>query len=209
MMKRMPFLVARLAIAALAYSAALSAQETVLQIDAGQTKVEFTLGDVLHTVHGTFALKRGEVRFDNSGRASGELVVDATSGQSGSEARDRRMHANVLESARYPEIVLRPDRLEGRVAPQGPSQVVLHGEFEIHGQSHEVALPLEIQGSGGQFTASGTLAVPYVKWGMKNPSTLFLRVNETVMITIHTVARPVAATADGQSPEGHRPVIPH
>jgi hypothetical protein len=31
---------------------------------------------------------------------------------------------------------------------------------------------------------------------MKNPSTLFLRVNDTVQITIHTVARPVPAVLD-------------
>jgi len=196
MMERMSAILPRLLLVALAGTAVASAQDTVLQIDASQTKVEFTLGDVLHTVHGSFALKRGDLRFDNSGRASGELVVDAASGQSGSAARDRRMHANVLESARYPEIVLRPSRVEGRVAAQGPSQVILHGMFEIHGQSHEVALPLEIEANGGQYTATGSFPVPYVKWGMKNPSTLFLRVNETVMITIHTVAHPVTATAD-------------
>jgi len=28
-----------------------------------------------------------------------------------------------------------------------------------------------------------------VKWGMKNPSTLILRVNDTVEITVHTAAR--------------------
>ncbi len=210
MMERMPVLphrlalgarvapVALLALLALAIAGVASAQETVLQIDAAHTKVEFTVGDVLHTVHGTFTLKRGDLRFDSSGKAAGELVVDATSGQSGSEARDRRMHANVLESARYPEIVFRLDRVEGKVAFQGPSQVRLHGMFEIHGQAHEVALPLQVDGAGGQFTATGTFPVPYVKWGMKNPSTLFLRVNETVAITIHTVARPVPAASDRQ-----------
>jgi polyisoprenoid-binding protein YceI len=198
MMKPMASPLRRLALALLAWSAAASAQETVLRIDAAHTKVEFTLGDVLHTVHGSFTLKRGDLRFDMAGKASGELVVDATSGQSGSEARDRRMHANVLESARYPEIVLRPDRVEGRVAAQGASQVRLHGTFEIHGQAHEVVVPLEVDGEGGQFTVTGSFPVPYVKWGMRNPSTLFLRVSDTVVITIHTVARPVAAASDEQ-----------
>jgi polyisoprenoid-binding protein YceI len=196
MMKRMLPFFPRLALAALVWSGAAFAQDTVLQIDAAHTKVEFTLGDVLHTVHGTFALKRGDVRFDSAGKASGELVVDAASGKSGSETRDRRMHANVLESARFPDIVFRPNHVEGRVAPQGPSQVRLHGIFEIHGQEHEMVLPLEVDGSGGQFTATGAFSIPYVKWGMKNPSTLFLRVNDSVVITIHTLARPVPSTSD-------------
>jgi polyisoprenoid-binding protein YceI len=196
MMKRMPRILPRLALATLACTLAATAQDTVLQIDASQTKVEFSLGDVLHTVHGTFALKRGDLRFDNTGNASGELVVDATSGRTGSALRDRRMHAMVLESARYPEIILRPNRVEGRVAAQGPSQVILHGIFQVHGHTHDVALPLEVEGNNGEFTATGSFAIPYVKWGMKNPSTLLLRVNDSVMITIHTVARPLAATAE-------------
>src|ERR1700730_2135863 len=80
-------------------AATIPAQETALQIDPDRTKVEFTLGDVLHTVHGTFLLTRGNIRFDTAtGKASGELVVDATSGESGSSARDKRMHSNILQS---------------------------------------------------------------------------------------------------------------
>jgi polyisoprenoid-binding protein YceI len=134
---------------------------------------------VLHTVHGSFLLKRGDIRFDAAtGKASGELVVDATSGASGSGARDRNMHKNVLESARYPEIVFRPDRVEGKVTLEGTSHVGLHGMFSIHGAEHEITLPAAI-----------AFAVPYVQWGMKNPSTLFLRVSDKVEISIHTVAR--------------------
>jgi len=165
-------------------------QDTVLQIDPAQTTVEFVLGDVLHTVHGTFQLKRGNIRFDVvSGKAAGELVVDAASGASGSKARDRRMNEHVLESEKYPDIVFRPDRLEGKLAMQGPSQVQLHGMFAIQGAEHEVTLPFDVVANDGQFTATTSFLVPYVKWGMKNPSTLILRVNDKVKIDIRTVAR--------------------
>jgi polyisoprenoid-binding protein YceI len=147
---------------------------------------------VLHTVRGSFLLKRGNIRFDSAtGKASGELVVDAASGESGNGARDRRMHKNVLESDRYPEIVFRPDRVEGKVAQQGASQVGLHGMFSIHGAEHELTLPVEVEAAGGQYTAAIVFAVPYVKWGMKNPSTFFLRVDDKVEIGIHTVASAV------------------
>ena len=165
-------------------------QETALRLDPAQTKVEFALPSLLHNVHGTFQLKHGDLRFDPAGGlASGELVVDATSGESGNGARDKRMHNSILQSATYPEIVFRPDRVTGKVAPQGRSEVELHGMFSIHGDAHEISLPLQVEAAGGQYTATGTFKVPYVKWGMKNPSTLLLRVNDTVEITIHTVAR--------------------
>uniref|UniRef100_Q029E4 YceI family protein n=1 Tax=Solibacter usitatus (strain Ellin6076) TaxID=234267 RepID=Q029E4_SOLUE len=162
---------------------------TSFVIDPAQTKVEFTLADTLHTVHGTFQLASGTLRFDPAtGAASGEVVVDARSGDSGSKARDKRMHANILESAKYPQIAFRPDRLEGKLAPEGKSQVQLHGMFSIHGAEHEITVPAVVESTGGQYNVAATFAVPYVKWGMKNPSNLILRVGDTVEISLHTVA---------------------
>jgi polyisoprenoid-binding protein YceI len=182
----------KLLLSALVASAALLAQQSALEMDPADTKVEFTLGDVLHTVHGTFALKHATMRFDPAtGQAAGEIVVDATSGASGSAARDRRMHKDILESARYPEIVFRPTRVEGRVAPQGTSQVQVHGTFGIHGADHEIVMPAEVEAAAGEYKLFVHFEVPYVKWGMKNPSTFILRVNDKVEIGIHTVARPL------------------
>ncbi len=172
----------------LAAGETLPSQPRSIAIDPAQTKVEFTLASLLHTVHGDFHLKRGTLSFDpRSGKASGELVVDATSGESGSPARDKRMHAAILESAQYPEIAFRPDRVDGKVAPEGKSQVQLHGLFTIHGVAHEILFPATVDAAGGQYTVAGTFEVPYVRWGMKNPSTLLLRVSDKVEITIHTI----------------------
>jgi polyisoprenoid-binding protein YceI len=78
-----------------------SAAEVTVELNPAQTRVGWTLGDVLHTVHGTFKLTRGTIRFDSeTGNASGEIVVDAASGESGSGSRVGRMNKNVLESAR-------------------------------------------------------------------------------------------------------------
>jgi polyisoprenoid-binding protein YceI len=158
-------------------------------IDPAQTKVDFTLSDVLHTVHGTFQLTSGTLSFDAAtGKASGELVVDARSGESGSKARDKRMHTNILESEKYPQIAFHPDRIEGKLAPEGKSQVQLHGMFSIHGAEHEISVPAAVDAAGSQYNVTATFAVPYVKWGMKNPSNLILRVGDTVEISVHTVA---------------------
>ena len=108
------------------------AQETVLQLDPAQTHIQFTLSDVLHTVHGSFRLKRGSIHYDfASGNASGEIVIDAQSADSGSGARDKRMHKNVLESEKFPEIAFLPDHVEGSLA-----KAKVHGTFRIHGQDH-------------------------------------------------------------------------
>ena len=169
-----------------AFALLLNAGETLV-VDTTQTKVEFTLPSLLHTVHGEFRLKRGALAFDAaSGKVSGELVIDATSGASGNESRDKRMHAAILESAKYPEIVFRPDRVDGKVAATGKSQVQLHGIFSIHGADHEILVPATVEAAGAEYAATATFEVPYVKWGMKNPSTLMLRVNDKVEIRVET-----------------------
>src|SRR5947209_20481664 len=69
-----------------------AASEIVLGIDPAQSKVHWTLGTTLHTVHGTFAFKNGTFHLDPaSGKAGGEIVVYATSGDSGNDGRDKKM----------------------------------------------------------------------------------------------------------------------
>ncbi len=200
-MKLVRLLLPQLVCAALLAAASIPTQEFSLEMDPTQTKVEFTLPSTLHTVHGSFALKRGSIRFDPlTGKVSGELVVDATSGNSGNSMRDRRMHQSILESERYPEIVLRPDRVEGKVASQGASQIQMHGMFAIHGAEHEIVMPIEVEAKGGNFTASGHFTVPYVQWGIKNPSTLFLHVSDKVEIEIQTIAHPAMNSASQPRP---------
>lgn len=176
-------------VAALVFCAAevvpAPAQDTALVVDPSHTSVQFTLGDVLHTVHGTFKLKRGALLVDPvSGKISGELVVDARSGESGSSMRDRKMHKEILESDRYPEISFRPDRIEGAISSSGKTSVKVHGMFNIHGIDREITVPAEVEMSPDHWSATVHFTVPYEKWGMKNPSTLFLRVNDFVEIDI-------------------------
>ena len=160
------------------------AQDTGYQLDPAQTTVKFTLGDVLHTVHGDFKLKHGALQIEPNGKISGEIVVDATSGDSGSGMRDRKMHKEVLESARYPEIAFRPDRVDGAVANSGKSSVMVHGMFSIHGTDREITVPAQVERNGDRWTAAVHFTIPYEKWGMKNPSNLFLRVNDSVEIDL-------------------------
>jgi polyisoprenoid-binding protein YceI len=161
------------------------AQETVLELDPAQTQIAFTLGDVLHTVHGMFKLRQGTISFNPAtGQAGGLVVVDAISGDSGSHARDHKMQKDVLQSDQYPEITFVPQQVQGQVLPAGDFKVQVMGNFTMHGESHPLTLSVQANATGEQLTASVTFSVPYVNWGLKNPSTLFLRVSSTVDIAI-------------------------
>jgi polyisoprenoid-binding protein YceI len=52
------------------------------------------------------------------------------------------MHKNILESARYPEIVFTPSRFAGEFHPQADSQLSVHGALGIHGADHEMDMPV-------------------------------------------------------------------
>jgi len=128
------------------------AQESVFTVDPLKSTVEFTLGASLHTVHGTFKLKSGEIHFDPAkGSATGAIVVDALSGESGNEGRDKKMHQEILETPKFSEIVFVPSRVQGTIAPQGTSQVAVTGVMKLHGKDHEMTLNFAVQpGTPGQ-----------------------------------------------------------
>ncbi len=166
-------------------SLGLTAQEKQLSLDPAKTEVHWTLGGTLHPVHGTFKFKSGAIRFDPAGgKASGELLVDAPSGESGNGSRDGRMHKNVLESAKFPVISFTPDRVEGKLAPSGTSTVQLHGSFKIHGTTHEITIPAKVEAAPDSAKFTATFTILYVAWGMKSPSTFLLKVDDKVEITI-------------------------
>jgi polyisoprenoid-binding protein YceI len=171
-------------------------QQLRFEFAPSTTSIRFTLGDILHTFHGSFQLKQGDVAYSIGTQAvHGALVVDATTGQSGSRMRDRKMHREVLESQRYSEIIFRPDRVNSEVAPAGTSTLEVHGIFSIHGVDHELTMPVQLQILPDYWVADAHFAVPYVKWGMKNPSMFFLRVSQSVEIEIHATGQNHSAAA--------------
>ncbi len=185
------FLLAIIAgLAVLILTPAARAQVTTVEIDPAQTKITFSLSGTMHTVHGRFTLKSGTIRFDTStGKMEGEAIADATSGESGNGGRDARMHREILESAKFPEIVFTPVQMTGRLAETGDSNLQISGRFRLLGQDHDVTLPVDVTAEGRNLQIAAHINIPYVQWGLKNPSNFFLRVSETVAIEIHAVGR--------------------
>lgn len=165
-------------------------QQRTFELDPAQTKVTFTIDSTLHTVHGTFQLKRGRIQFDSTtGNATGELVVDSSSGQSGSDGRDKRMHKEILESQKYSDIIFTPQHVKGAVTLDGKSQVDVDGLLTLHGQARPLTLTIQLDLQGGVGSTDCTFDVPYLKWGMKNPSNFILRVNDKVELHVHAIGR--------------------
>jgi len=158
----------------------------VLHFDPAHTQIRWTLDDVLHTVHGVFQLKGGLVSFTpSSGAAEGELLVDLDSGNSGDGARDRRMKKDILETETYPEAIFHPEKVSGTLRPGAAQQVTVDGTFTIHGHDHPLRMLVSAQMIDATHVHLTThFVVPYVAWGMKDPSTFILRVGKQVAVNV-------------------------
>jgi polyisoprenoid-binding protein YceI len=161
-----------------------------LTLDPATTAIHWTLGAVLHTVHGTFKLKSGSVHLNlNTGEITGAIVVDATSGESGDSARDQKMHHSILESTQYGTITFRPTHLIGTFQPNQAQTLTVDGVFNLHGQDHPLQLTVNLRPTSNAISLVTHFDVPYVQWGLKDPSTFVLRVSKDVSVDIEARAQ--------------------
>ncbi len=159
--------------------------ERLLTVEPASSAVTFLLEATGHDVEGRVDLGPAQIRFDpETGAISGELTAGARSAKTGNEKRDKTMHAKVLESDANPWFRFVPDRVIGMIAESGRSEFKLHGVLSIHGAEHEVTLPVVAEIEGTRVQATVKLDVPFVDWGMHDPSLFILRVAKVVNVSV-------------------------
>jgi polyisoprenoid-binding protein YceI len=189
-LKRSSLLLSLAAIALPAAIAQAQAPKVAVRLDPATTEIRWKLSGVPHSVHGTFHLKGGLVTLDPATTvAAGELLVDLSSGESGNKERDAKMQKDILQSDKYPEAFFRPAKITGSpeafILKSSATQTVeAEGTFNIHGADHPLVLKIEVKLDGDKATAATHFTVPYVEWGMKNPSHGLLRVGKSVDVEI-------------------------
>ena len=165
-------------------------------LDPATTAIHWTLNATVHTVHGIFKLTNGSLRIDPAtGNASGLIIIDAASGESGDGARDKRMDNVVLETSKYPTITFRPTHVSGKLDISAPGPIAVDGVMNIHGQDHPMQLTVDLQPKDSTIASKIHFDVPYVAWGMKDPSVMMFRVDKQVHIDLDAAAVPAASVA--------------
>jgi polyisoprenoid-binding protein YceI len=165
-----------------------SAQQQSFTVKPDSSQVAFVLGGSGHHVQGTFHVQSGSIVLDLRARAlSGQIVVAAGSGNSGESGRDKKMNSDVLDVSHFAEITFLPKSYEGTIAPTGDSNIQVYGVFTLHGTSHDITVPMQIHIDGSNIAAKGHFTVPYVQWGLKDPSIFILKVAKEVGIDLNLV----------------------
>ena len=176
-----------LSICSKALAVPASARQAVLELTPANTHIEYTLQGWPHITHGTFQLERGIIRIDPAtGKADGSVIVSAASANSGSHMRDSETKASILDVQRYPEITFTPQQAAGQRISRGEFPATIRGILTLHGTSHEITLDTTIRPSADRFTATTHFTVPYVAWGLKDPSLLVFRCAKTVEVDVTT-----------------------
>jgi polyisoprenoid-binding protein YceI len=170
------------------------AQHQTFTIAPGSSQVAFALGGSGHHVNGTFHVQSGSIDFDRSAKTiSGSVVVAAGSGDSGDKGRDKNMNSSVLDVAHFADVTFVPKSYQGAIAPTGDSTIQVTGVFTVHGTAHDLTVPMQIRIDGANLTAKGSFTVPYVQWGLKDPSVFILKVAKEVGIDLTLVGKVTAS----------------
>jgi polyisoprenoid-binding protein YceI len=159
-------------LAAVLGPAALAQHQTFV-VNPDASEVKMTLNTTHEVVIGAFHVQSGSIEFDRiMPRMSGSVVVQAGSGKTGNDSRDKKMNRDILEVQQFASVSFEPKTYTGVIAPSGDSSIQVSGIFTLLGTPQ---------------TAKGHFVVPYVQWGLKNPSFLIWKADDDVAIDLNLV----------------------
>jgi hypothetical protein len=156
---------------------AVLAQHETFIINPDASEIRVTLKTTHEVVNGTFHAQSGSIEFDRgSAKMSGSVVVLAGSGKTGNESRDKKMNKDILKVEQY-----------ATIAPSGDSNIQVSGIFTLLGTPHEITIPMLVHLDDGSGTAKAHFVVPYVQWGLKNPSFMIWKADNDVAVDVNIV----------------------
>jgi hypothetical protein len=164
------------------------AQHQTFVVNADASEVKMTLKTTHEIVNGSFHVQSGSIEFDRStSRMSGAVVVLAGSGQTGNDSRDKKMKKDILVVEQHATVSFEPKTYTGALASSGDSNIQVSGTFTLLGAPHEITVPMVVHLEGNNASAKAHLVVPYVQWGLKDPSFMFWKADHEVAIDLHLV----------------------
>ncbi len=177
------------AVAVLFTQAAL-AQHQTFAVKPDASEVKMTLKTNHEIVNGTFHVQSGSIEFDRSAqKIAGIISVAAGSGKTGNDSRDKKMDKDILKVDQYTTVTFAPKAYTGAIAPTGDSTIQVSGIFTLLGTPHDLTIPMEVHLEGSKATAKARFVVPYVQWGLKNPSFLMWKAENDVAIDLDLVGQ--------------------
>ncbi|HZL28816.1 MAG TPA: YceI family protein [Acidobacteriaceae bacterium] len=161
------------------------AQHQTFAVNPDASEVRMTLKTTHEIVNGTFHIQSGSIEFGRSTpKMWGSVIVLAGSGKTGNSSRDKKMNNDILRIEQYATVSFDPKSYAGTITTSGDSTIQVTGIFTLLGKPHEITVPLLVHLDGTSATAKTHFVVPYVQWGLKNPSFLIWKADNDVAIDL-------------------------
>ena len=168
------------------FAPATLAQQQSFKVNPDSSEVKMTLNTTHEVVVGTFHIQSGSIEFDRGApKMSGSVIVLAGSGKTGNNSRDKKMNNDILKVEQYATVSFEPKTYAGAFAASGDSNIQVTGIFTLLGTPHEITVPMLVHLDGANATAKTHFVVPYVNWGLKNPSFLVWKADNDVAIDLN------------------------
>jgi hypothetical protein len=166
------------------------AQRQTFVANPDASEVKMTLKTTHEVVNGAFHIQSGSLEFDRStAKISGSVVVLAGSGKTGNGSRDKKMNKDILEVEQHATVSFEPKSYTGAIAPSGDSTIQVTGIFTLLDTPHQITIPILVHIEGTTATAKAHFVVPYIQWGLKDPSFLFWKADKDVAIDLFLTGR--------------------
>ncbi len=164
------------------------AQHQTFVVNPDASKVKMTLKTTHEIVNGTFHIQSGLIEYDRATpKMTGTVVVLAGSGKTGNDSRDKKMYNDILLVREHATVLFTPKTYTGVIAASGDSTIQVTGIFTLLDMPHEITVPMLVHLDGTSTTAKAHFVVPYVQWGLKNPSFMFWKADNDVVIDLSLV----------------------
>lgn len=166
------------------------AQHRTFVVTPETSEVRITLKTTHELVKGSFHVQAGSIEFDTGAPImSGSVVVLCGSGKTGNDMRDKKMYKDILKVEQHATVSFEPKTYTGAIASSGDSTISVSGIFTLLGTPHEITIPMVVHLDGATATAKAHFVVPYVQWGLKNPSFLIWKAENDVAIDLVLTGR--------------------
>jgi hypothetical protein len=94
------------------------------------------------------------------------------------------MHNDILVVEQHATVSFEPRSYSGAIAASGDSTIQVTGIFTLLGMPHSIAVPVVVHVEGPAATVKAHFVVPYIQWGLKDPSFLFWKAEKEVEIDL-------------------------
>jgi polyisoprenoid-binding protein YceI len=169
---------------------AVFAQHLTFAVNPDTSEVKMKLNTTHEIVNGIFRVQSGSITFDRTAsHISGIVIVAAGSGKTGNDSRDKKMNKDILKVDQFATVSFAPKTYNGMIAASGDSTIQVSGVFTLLGTAHDLTIPMQIHVDGMKATAKAQFVVPYVQWGLKNPSFLIWKAENDIAIDLNLVGQ--------------------